>query len=102
MERRPSVISKINPANSETPSLSPSQFRRRRQKTVEAVKAIHCDSHVYTSEKEQTKSIKDGLWTTLVTSAETGEMREYISNSKKCMGSVVPSPEASRSVYGSS
>ena len=56
MERRPSVISKINPANSETLSLSASQFRRRRQKTVEAVKAIHCDSHVYTSEKEQTKS----------------------------------------------
>ena len=54
------------------------------------MKAIHCDSHVYTSEKEQTKSIKDGLWTTLITSAETGEMREYISNSKKCMDSVVP------------
>ena len=84
------MISKINPANSETLSLSASQFRRRRQKTVEAVKAIHCDSHVYTSEKEQTKSIKDGLWTTLITSAETGEMREYISNSKKCMDSVVP------------
>ena len=90
MERRPSVISKINPANSETLSLSASQFRWRRQKTVEAVKAIHCDSHVYTSEKEQTKSTKDGLWTTLVTSAETGEMGEYISNSKKCMDSVVP------------
>ena len=50
------MISKINAANSETLSLSASQFRRRRQKTVEAVKAIHCDSHVYTSEKEQTKS----------------------------------------------
>ena len=84
------MISKINPANSETLSLSASQFRRRRQKTVEAVKAVHCDSHVYTSEKEQTKSTKDGLWTTLVTSAETGEMGEYISNSKKCMDSVVP------------
>ena len=54
------------------------------------MKAIHCDSHVYTSEKEQTKSIKDGLCTTLITPAETGEMREYISNSKKCMDSVVP------------
>ena len=54
------------------------------------MKAIHCDSHVYTSEKEQTKSIKDGLWTTLITSAETGEMREYTSNSEKCMDSVVP------------
>ena len=54
------------------------------------MKAIHFDSHVYTSEKEQTKSIKDGLWTTLITPAETGEMREYISNSKKCMDSVVP------------
>ena len=37
-----------------------------------------------------TLAIKDGLWTTLITSAETGEMREYISNSKKCMDSVVP------------
>ena len=27
----------------------------------------------------------------MITSAETGEMREYISNSKKCMGSLVPS-----------
>ena len=71
--------------------LSASQFRRRKQKTVVAVKAIHCGTHVYTSEKEQAKSIKDGLWTTLITSAETGEMREYISNSKKCMGSLVPS-----------
>ena len=61
------MISKINPANSETLSLSASQFRRRKQKTIEAVKAIHCDSHVYTSEKEQTKSVKDGLWTTLIT-----------------------------------
>ena len=67
--------------------MSASQFRRRKQKTVKAVKVIH----VYTSEKEQTKSIKDGLWTTFITSAETGEMREYISNSKKCMDSVVPS-----------
>jgi len=54
------------------------------------MKAIHFESHVYSSEKEQTKSIKDGLWTTLITSAETGEIREYISNSKKCMESVVP------------
>ena len=84
-------MSKINPANSEKLSLSASQFRGRQQKIVEAVKAIHCDSHVYTSEKEQTKSIKDGLWTTLITSAEPGEMREYISSSKKCMDSVVPS-----------
>lgn len=91
MARRPSVISKINSADSEALILSPSQFRRRKQKTVEAVKAIHCGSHIYTSEKEQAKSIKDGLWTTLITSAETGEMREYISNSKKCMGSLVPS-----------
>ena len=89
--RRPSLISKINSADSETLILSPSQFRQRKQKTVEAVKAIHCGSHVYTSEKEQAKSIKDGLWTTLITSAETGEMKEYISNSKKCMGSLVPS-----------
>ena len=73
MARRPSVISKINSADSETLILSESQFRRRKQKTVEAVKAIHCGSHVYTSaEKEQAKSIKDGLWTTLINSAETG------------------------------
>ena len=85
------MISKINPADSETLNLSASQFRRGKEKTVEAVKAIHCVSHVYTSEKEQTKSVKDGLWTTLITSAETGEMREYISKSKKCMDSTVPS-----------
>ena len=85
------MTSKINPADSETLSISASQFRRRKQKTVQAVKAIHCDSHIYTSEKEQTNSVKDGLWTTLISSAETGEMREYISNSKKCMNSVVPS-----------
>ena len=77
------MTSKINPADSETLSMSASQFRRRKQKTVQAVKDIHCDSHIYTSEKEQTNSVKDGLWTTLISSAETGEMREYISNSKK-------------------
>lgn len=59
MARRPSVISKINSADSETLILSPSQFRRQKQKTVEAVKAIHCGSHVYTCEKEQAKSIKN-------------------------------------------
>ena len=51
MARRPSVTSKINPTNSETLIMSTSQFRRRKLRTVEAVKAIHCDSHAYTPEK---------------------------------------------------
>lgn len=91
MARRPAVMSKISPTNSETLIMSASQFRRRKQRTVQAVKAIHCDSHVYTPEKEQSKSVKDGLWTTLIGSAETGEMKEYISNSNRCMSSVIPS-----------
>ena len=85
------MTSKINPTNSETLSMSASQFKRRKQKTVQAVKAIHCNSHVYTPVEEQTKSVKDGLWTSLISFAETGDMREYISNSKKCMNSVIPS-----------
>ena len=85
MARRPAVTSKISPTNSETLIMSPSQFRRRKQRTVQAVKAIHCDSQVYTPEKEQSKSVKDGLWTTLIGSTETGEMKEYIRNSNRCV-----------------
>ena len=85
------MTSKINPTNSETLSMSASQFKRLKQKTIQAVKAIHCNSHVYTPEEEQTKSVKDGLWTSLISFAETGDMREHMSNSKKCMNSVIPS-----------
>ena len=63
MERRPSTISEINPAESETMTMSPSQFRRRKQRTIETVGVIHCDIHVYTSEKKEDKRIKiDKRW----------------------------------------
>ena len=92
MTKRPSVASKINPTGSEKMSLSASQFKRRKErKTVQALKAIHCDSHVYTPEKEQIKAVKDGLWTTLIGSAGTCELKEYVSNSKTWMNSVIPS-----------
>ncbi len=83
--------SKINPTNSEHLSMSASQFRRRKQKTVRAVHAIHCNSHAFTPGEDQTKSVKDGLWTTLIGLAETGDMKDYMSNSQKCMKSVFPS-----------
>ena len=59
---RPSIVSEINPAESKALIMSPSQFSRRKQKTIQTVRVIHCDSHVYTSEKKEdkTKRINEG------------------------------------------
>ena len=79
------------PGNSEKLNLSSTQCWRRKQKTVHAFKAIHCNSHVFTPESEKRKAVNDGLWPTLVGSAENEEIKECVSNSKRCMNSVIPS-----------
>ena len=80
--------------------LSACQFRRRKERTVqaEALKQIHCDSHVNTPVKKHTKAINDGLWTTMIGSETNDELKEYVSNSKKCMNSIVPGILAIRSM----
>ena len=88
--RRPSVASKILPLNSEKLKLSVSQFRMRKKRTVQALKHIHCDSHASTSEEGHKTAVNDGLWTTLIGSATNQEVNHYISNSKRCMNSIIP------------
>ena len=54
------------------------------------MRPIHCGSNPFTPEKENIKSINDGLWTTLINSATEAEMAEYIEHSNKCMESILP------------
>ena len=60
------------------------------KKTQQALRPIHCGSHLFIPERENVKAVNDGLWTTLINSATEGEMKEYIENSTKCMESVLP------------
>ena len=88
--RRPTVPSNILSSNSQKLNLSKAQFRIRRKKTEQALRPIHCGSNPFTPDKENIKSINDGLWTTLINSATEAEMAEYIERSNKCMESILP------------
>ena len=88
--RWPLVFSKILGSDNKKLSLSKAQFRVRRKKTQQALRPIHCGSHLFIPERENTKAVNDGLWTTLINSATEGKMKEYIENSTKCMELVLP------------
>ena len=60
------------------------------KKTQQALRPIHCGSHLFIPERENVKAVNDGLWTTLINSATEGEMKEYIEHSTKCMELVLP------------
>ena len=55
--RRPSVASKVLSTKSEKLDLSKCQFRTRKERTVQAAKDIHCDSHVNTTDEEHKKQL---------------------------------------------
>lgn len=88
--RWPLVFSKILGSDNKKLSLSKAQFRVRRKKTQQALRPIHCGSHLFIPERENIKAVNDGLWTTLINSATEGKMKEYIENSTKCMELVLP------------
>ena len=87
--RRGTVPSKILSSNSQKLNLSKAQFRIRRKKTEQALRPIYCGSNPFTPEKENIKSINDGLWTTLINSTTEAEMAGYIKHSNTCMESIL-------------
>ncbi len=73
---------RILDSSSEKLDLSRSQQSRRKQKTVTAMKTIHCGTDMKLD--ESLKSVKDGLWTTLI------ETCKHV-QSKLCTGRILPS-----------
>ena len=73
--RWPLVFSKILGSDNKKLSLSKAQFRVRRKKTQQALRPIHCGSHLFIPERENIKAVNDGLWTTLINSATEGKMK---------------------------
>jgi len=68
------------------------RYMRRKQKTLTALQPIHFGNTCNTNNKtpDAITPITDGLWTTLVGTASTSQMKKYISNSKTCMNSILP------------
>jgi hypothetical protein len=53
------------------------------------MKTIHCGTDM--KPDESLKSVKDGLWTTLIGTCTNSELSSYISQSKLCTGRILPS-----------
>ncbi len=87
--KRSRKSSRILDSSSEKLDLSRSQQSRRKQKTVAAMKTIHCGTDM--KPDESLKSVKDGLWTTLIGTCTNSELSSYISQSKLCTGRILPS-----------
>ena len=64
------------------------QQTRRKAKTMSALKEIHCNS--MSNSATESKAIKDGLWSTLITEVSPRELKNYMVHSKMCMQSVLP------------
>ena len=62
---------------------------RRKKRTLAAVRSVHCVANTRPTTSES-KSVNDGLWTTLLGTASASEMATYISQSKVCMEKVLP------------
>ena len=54
---------------------------RRKRRTLAAVRSVHCVANTRPTTSES-KSVNDGLWTTLLGTASASEMATYISNPK--------------------
>ena len=85
-DRRPNVISVVNPTCSEKLNLSRKQFLMRRKKILSALRPIH----ISTAAREDNKPVLDDLWTTLVCTASKPDMTNYITNSNICMHEIIP------------
>lgn len=86
--KQPRKSSSILDSCSDKLNLSRAQQHRRRQKTLQALKPVHCASN--TTTKDSKSNINNGLWTTLLGTATQSEVKEYISKSSVCMEKVLP------------
>ena len=90
MPRKPNVSTKVQKDCSEKlENLSRFQLLRRKKKTVEALKPIHCASNSRSTSLDE-KAVQDGLWTTIIGTTPKPVMSEYISTSKVCMDEILP------------
>ena len=88
-QRLPATTSELDVLSSEKLKLSRAQtMRRRRRKTLEALRAVHCGTQKILNQPD--KLVMDGMWTTLINTAPKQRMKEYISKSKTCTDSIIP------------
>lgn len=86
--RLPATTSELDVLSSEKLKLSRAQTIRRRRKTLEVLRPVHCGTKKVLNQPD--KPVMDGMWTTLINAAPKQCMKEYISKSKTCTDSIIP------------
>ena len=80
--KQPRKESSILESCSDKLNLSRSQQMRREKTTlIAAVRSVHCVTNTRTNHSDS-KSVNEGLWTTLLGTASTSQMKAYSSQSK--------------------
>lgn len=87
-QRPPLVESRLSELTSDKLALSPAQFLRRRNATLEALRPIHCSGQ---TEKGNNAPICDGMFSTLMYTASPERIEGYLSNSNVIQDKVLPS-----------
>lgn len=86
--RLPHTTSELHLLSSEKLNLSRAQAMRRRRKTLEGLRPVHCGRKKISNQPD--KPIMDGMWTTLINTAPKECMKEYISKTKTCTDFIIP------------
>lgn len=86
--RLPATTSELDVLSSEKLKLSRAQTIRRRRKTLEVLRPVHCSTKKVLNQPD--KPVMDGMWTKLINTAPKQCMKEYISKSKTCTDSIIP------------
>ena len=86
--RLPHTTSVFHLLSSEKLNLSRAQAMRRRRKTLEVLRPVHCERKKISNQPD--KLIMDGMWTTLINTVPKQCMKEYISKSKTCTDFIIP------------
>ena len=78
--RLPARTSELDLQSSEKLNLSRAQIMRRRKKTLEVLRPVHCGMKKILAQPD--KLVLDGMWTPLINTALKKCMAEYIRMSK--------------------
>jgi len=85
--RPPLIESTLSKVTSDKLEVSPAQFLRRRNATLQVLRPIHCSSH---TDKANNMPICDGMFSTLVYTASTERLGEYLNRSNIIQEKVLP------------
>jgi len=86
--RLPATTSEVDVLSSEKLNLSRAQTMRRRRKTLEVLRPVHCGMKKILNQPD--KPVMDGMWTTLINTAPKQCIKEYVGKSKTCTQSIIP------------